>query len=93
MKKGRLWALAVFTVAIITAIDLYVKHLNYPPDGIDPCKAPLTAKDCNICGGPENGPSGGRLPDDGYYPQLCCPSGYYLDEYKGAEYCFRKKQQ
>jgi len=94
MKKGRLWALAVFTVAIIIAIVLYVKHWNYPPDGIDPCIVPFDATDCHACAGSDkdNRPAGGRV-TDGSIKMLCCPSGYEIREYKHVSYCFKKKQQ
>jgi len=47
--KLRLWAF--FTVAIIIAIVLYIKHLHYPPERLEPCIVPDDATDCHTCPG------------------------------------------
>jgi len=92
--KLRLWAFFTVAIAITLALFIYVRHVRQsPPDMIEPCKAPVNATDCFSCGGgPDNHPSGGLLPGDGYYPKICCSAGYELKEWKGAEWCFKKTQ-
>jgi len=91
--KLRLWAFFTVAIAITLAIFIYVRHVRQsPPERLDPCEVPSTAKDCDSCGGPPGKqPAGGKLAD-GKEHLLCCPSGYHLEEYQHVTYCYKNQQ-